>query len=157
MNWKKIIIGILILLVLIQFFRINKTNPEFNHEKDYLTSVETPENISNMLKNACYDCHSYETNYPWYSNVAPISWMLKSHVNEGRHHVNFSLWGDFDSENKSAIKHEIVEVLEEGEMPLASYTRMHPEAKLTNDQKETLINWFDSKTENHEKDDEDTE
>ena len=157
MNWKKIIIGVLILLVLIQFFRINKTNPEFNHEKDYLTSVKTPENISNMLKNACYDCHSYETNYPWYSNVAPISWMLKSHVNEGRHHVNFSLWGDFDPEKKSAIKHEIVEVLEEGEMPLASYTWMHPEAKLTNDQKETLINWFDSKTENHEKDDEDTE
>src|SRR6056297_2303298 len=106
MSWKKIIIAsILVLFVLIQFFRIDKTNPEFNKKNDYLTSVETSKDVSSILRNACYDCHSYETNYPWYSNVAPVSWMLKNHIEEGRHHVNFSLWQNFTLGEKSDIQH----------------------------------------------------
>lgn len=143
MKYFKIIsISIVVILIIIQFFRIDKTNPETIPEKDFLISTKAPQEISNMIKTSCYDCHSNETVYPWYSNLAPISWMLSSHIEEARGTFNFSEWGDYTYENKIAIFEGCIEMIEEREMPLGSYTLIHSDAKLSDHQISTLTNWF---------------
>lgn len=85
-------------------------------------------------RRACYDCHSNESVWPWYSSIAPVSWLVQRHVDEGRSKLNFSTWG----QGKQEID-EAVEVLREGEMPPASYMPMHPEARLSASEKEALV------------------
>lgn len=144
MKTKLILLVLIGALVVIQFFRIDKTNPPVDRQKDYLSSMEVPLEIAQILKTSCYDCHSDEAIYPWYSNVAPVSWMLKHHINEGREHVNFSTWMDYSEKKKISIHEEITEVLEEGEMPMLSYTLIHSDAKLSESSKAALISWFKS-------------
>lgn len=139
---KKITIALSAILVIIQFFRIDKTNPPVIQENDFLTITNPPEDISKMIKSACYDCHSNESKYPWYTNISPISWWVKDHINEGRRELNFSEWGTFKYKRKKHKLEEVYEEVEEGEMPLESYLIIHDEAKLTTDQKTALINWF---------------
>lgn len=139
---KKIALGITAILVIIQFFRIDKTNPVIVQGNDFLTVTNPPENIQLMLKNACYDCHSNQSKYPWYTNIAPISWWVKDHINEGREELNFSEWGTFKEKRQKHKLKETIEVLEEGEMPLESYLIIHDEAKLTTEQKNELVTWF---------------
>lgn len=139
---KKILLGLVAIVVILQFFRIEKTNPAVIAENDFITVHQPNEEVATLLKSACYDCHSYETNYPWYSNIAPISWWLADHIEEGREHLNFSEWGTY-SEKKSKHKlHECEEEVEEGEMPLDSYTWTHSEAKLSDEQREMLEDYF---------------
>lgn len=139
---KKIVIGIMSLLVVIQFFRIDKTNPKIVVENDFISQTNPPENIAKLIKTSCYDCHSNESKYPWYTNFAPISWMIKQHINEGREELNFSEWGIFKEKRKKHKLEECYELIEEGEMPLTSYLIAHGEAKLSAEQKKDLINWF---------------
>jgi Haem-binding domain len=139
---KKILFGLLAIIIIIQFFRIDKTNPEISKADDFVEINNPPEEITAILKSSCYDCHSNETKYPWYSNIAPVSWWVKDHINEGRDELNFSEWGTFKEKRKDHKLEECVEMLEEGEMPLDEYTWTHSEAKLTTDQKTQLINWF---------------
>lgn len=147
MNYKKIsIVAIIALFILVQLFRIDKTNPEVNPEKDYLTMSRAPENVSAILKTSCYDCHSNETVYPWYSNIAPMSWMLKSHIDEARDHMNFSLWAELSEASKIGAQENCFYEIEDNKMPLKSYTLIHRDAKLTDESRETLMNWFNSQT-----------
>jgi len=139
---KKIIIGLVVVLVLIQFIRVDKTNPPIDASKDFVTLVKAPVEMVSLLKKACYDCHSNETTYPWYFNVAPISWWAKDHVNDGRKHLNFSIWGDYKEERKAHKLEEMLGEIDENEMPLSSYTLMHEESKLTSDEKTALVNWL---------------
>ncbi|WP_299254090.1 heme-binding domain-containing protein [uncultured Cytophaga sp.] len=139
---KKIIIGLVILLVGIQLIRVDKTNPPIDSNKDFVSLVKPPVEIGSLLKTACYDCHSNETSYPWYFDVAPISWWAKDHVNDGRKHLNFSIWGDYKEERKAHKLDEMLGEVNEGEMPLSSYTLVHTEAKLTLEQKEALVAWL---------------
>ncbi len=139
---KKILYGFIAILILIQFIRIDKTNSEIIAENDFIIATKAPEEIATLLKSSCYDCHSNESKYPWYSNVAPVSWWVKDHINEAREELNFSEWGTFDEKRKDHKLEEAVEHLEEGEMPLKSYTWIHGEAKLTAEQKTQLINWL---------------
>jgi hypothetical protein len=141
---KKILIGLLTLLIGIQFIRIDKQNPPVTKTNDFIEVNHTPDNIAVLLKTACYDCHSYETKYPWYTNVSPVSWFVQHHVDEGREHLNFSEWGTYDSKRKSHKLEECVEEIEEGEMPLTSYTLIHGNAKLTKEQKTIIISYFKS-------------
>ena len=145
MSKSKKIIGVIVLaFVLIQFIRIDKSVPEFDKSKDFIAITQPPVEVANILKNACYDCHSYNTKYKWYAEIAPVSFFIKYHINEGRDELNFSLWGDY-AQNKSDHKLEAsVEHVEEGEMPLWSYRIAHPEAQLSNAQKEQLMSWFKS-------------
>jgi len=135
-------IAILVILVIMQFFRIDKTNPETSPENDFLTSVNAPQEIHNMIKTSCYDCHSNETVYPWYSNFAPVSWMLKSHINEARDNINFSEWSDFTNKSKIGIYEDCIDMIDDHDMPLASYKLMHKEARLSDNQRNELITWF---------------
>ena len=136
---KKILLAIVALLVLIQFIRIDKTNPEVVLKNDFITVTNPPENIATILKTSCYDCHSNESKYPWYTNISPIAWWVKHHINEGREELNFSEWATFTDKRKKHKLEECFEMVEEAEMPLESYLITHGEAKLSATQKEELI------------------
>ena len=139
---KKILIGVVLLLVIIQFFRIDKTNPKVVLENDFITISNPPGDIAAILKTSCYDCHSNETTYPWYTNVSPIAWWVKHHINEAREELNFSEWGTFKEKRKKHKLEECIEMVEENEMPLESYLIPHTEAKLTEVQKTELLSWL---------------
>lgn len=141
---KKILIGLLAVFIVMQFFRIDKTNPPVVAELDFLEMHAPSNEVKTLMENACYDCHSNKTEYPWYSNVAPVSWFLSHHIEEGREHLNFSEWGNYPEEKRNHKLDECAEEVEEGEMPLASYTWTHGDAKLSAEQKETLETWFKS-------------
>ena len=139
---KKILYGLIIVLIIIQFFRIDKTNPVVNAADDFIEITNPPEEIATILVSSCYDCHSNESTYPWYSNIAPVSWWIKDHINEGRDELNFSKWSTYNTKKKDHKLEEMVEEVEEGEMPLKPYPLTHPEAQLDAVQKAELLNWF---------------
>lgn len=139
---KKIIIGLLIVLVAIQFFR-----PEKNTSNDTTYALakkyEVPKEVDRLLEVSCNDCHSNKTVYPWYANIQPVAWWLNDHVVDGKRHLNFS---EFTNRPLFVQHHkfdEIVEMVEEGEMPLDSYTHfgLHPEANLTPQQRNEITAW----------------
>ena len=142
LSLKRIGIAIIVLFIVIQVFRINKTNNLVNEQTDFIAVTQTNPEVATILKNACYDCHSNQPTYPWYTSVAPVSWWIKNHINEGSKHLNFSIWQTYTVKRKDHKLEECVEMIEEGEMPMNSYTWMHPEAKLTDAQKQLLIDWF---------------
>lgn len=145
---KKIIrISLYLLLaafVVIQFFRIDKTNPPVEQTKDFLSVTNAPDEVANLMKAACYDCHSNETKYPWYTNIAPFSWYIADHIEHARKHLNFSIWGEYPEKRQMHKLKECGEEVEEKEMPLESYLIMHGEAELTGEQRELLEDWFQS-------------
>ena len=141
---KKIAIGILAAIIIMQFFRIDTVNPEAVLSNDFINITKPDEKTAQLLKSACYDCHSNNTVYPWYSNVAPITWWLKHHVNEAREHLNFSEWTSYTEKKQKHKLYECYEEVEHGEMPLKSYTWTHSEAKLSHEDREHLEHWFES-------------
>ncbi|MGB0390561.1 MAG: heme-binding domain-containing protein, partial [Salibacteraceae bacterium] len=125
----------------IQFISVDVPVKEMDKNADFILATNAPNDVASILKTSCYDCHSNETNYPWYSNIAPVSWWVKDHIKEGREELNFSAWGTFTEKRKAKKLHEIEEEVEEGEMPLSSYTITHSNASLSKEQKEVLITW----------------
>lgn len=149
MNKKKILryilFSILLFLVIAQFFPIDKNNPDSEPALDYLAIQKPPQDIAIMIKAACYDCHSNHTKYPWYTNVAPFSWWIKDHIDHGRKHLNFSEWGSYSAKKAKHKLEECVEFVEETKMPLMSYWVVHPEAKMTEEQRASMVQWFKDK------------
>ena len=141
---KKIGIAVLAIIIILQFFRIDKVNPEAVLANDFIVNTNPDEKTIKLLKSACYDCHSNTTEYPWYSNIAPVSWWLKDHIDEARGHLNFSEWTSYDKKKQLHKLHECYEEVEHGEMPLESYTWIHSEAKLSHEDREHLEHWFKS-------------
>lgn len=139
---KKTITILAVAFVMIQFFQIDKTNPPINKELDFLTIKKTPETVATNIRNACYDCHSNETKYPWYSNIQPIAWFLKNHIDEGRRELNFSTFATYESKRQLRKLEEAAELVQNGAMPMESYLIMHPEAKLTAEQKAEMVDYF---------------
>ena len=141
---NKIILGVLAIFVIMQFFGIDKENPSYPAENDFIAITNPPAEIAQIIKTSCYDCHSYHTEYPWYTSIAPLSWWIGDHIEEGREHFNLSEWGSY-SEKKALHKlEEFYEEVEEGEMPLYSYTLIHGEASLSPEQVEKLVTWVKS-------------
>jgi len=141
---KKIVYSIVALFLLIQFIRIDTTNPPVDQEKDFLVITSAPQEVSSIINTSCYDCHSNTTEYPWYAQIAPVSWWIKHHVDDGRDYFNFSEWANYSEERADHLLEECVEYVEDEEMPLSSYTLMHDEAELTEDQRNVLIDFFNS-------------
>ncbi len=128
--------GLAVLLVAAQAVPYGEaTNPPVESE------VAAPAEVRSILERACYDCHSNETVWPWYSQVAPAKWLVRRDVAEGREHLNLSTWNRLDAEDRAHALEEIVEVMEEGEMPLAVYTPLHPEARLTDAERQRIMDW----------------
>jgi hypothetical protein len=116
-------------------------NPPVAPGHDALASNAPPSTIVTMLHNSCYDCHSFETRWPWYSYVAPVSWLVAKDIRAARAGLNFSEWPwDEPSRSRKRWRH-IAEAVENGEMPLGNYTLMHREAILTDQQKKELVEW----------------
>ncbi|MEQ8925863.1 MAG: heme-binding domain-containing protein [Fulvivirga sp.] len=137
----KIIAAIAIILIVIQFFGIDKSAEASDPQMDILVYENAPTEVKDIMQRACYDCHSYKTKYPWYTNVAPVSWWIAHHIEEGREHMNFAKWGEYTAEKKEHKMDEFIEEVEEGEMPLTSYTITHSEAQLTDMEKAVIMEW----------------
>jgi len=125
----------LLALVVMQFFRPARTNPTSDPSVSFEAVVKPPQEVVSSLKRACNDCHSNQTVWPWYSNIAPISWLVQSHVDGGRSSLNFSAW---DKPQDTSIS-DIVEAIRSGSMPTWDYKLMHPSANLSSSQKAALI------------------
>mgnify|MGYP000497978602 CR=1 FL=1 len=139
---RKILIGLLIVLALIQFIRIDKTNPETVAKDQFHAVEEAPDEVAGIMKRACFDCHSNHTKWPWYSNVAPLSWFVGKHVREGREELNFSEWASYDSKRRHHKLEECMEEVGEGEMPLKGYVVWHDEALISPEDTATLFPYF---------------
>ncbi|MCB0651981.1 MAG: heme-binding domain-containing protein [Saprospiraceae bacterium] len=139
---KKILWGVLALLVIIQFFRIDKTNPTSDPAKDFIAMTNPPAEVAGMIKASCYDCHSNQSVYPWYTNVAPVSWFIKKHINEGRKHLNFSEWGNYEERRRNHKLEEFYGEVNQREMPLQSYLIIHSESRLTDEQVKKMTDWI---------------
>jgi len=133
-----IVIVIIVVLIGIQFVPVSKTNPPVTGE------IKAPADVMEILRTSCYDCHSNESTWPWYSNIAPVSWLVASDVNEAREHMNFSEWDSYSAEDRAEDIDEIWEEIEDGEMPLWFYLPLHSEAKLSEVQKETIRKWVEA-------------
>ena len=144
MNWKKAIwIGIIALVVIIQFFPSGRPEVIENNKNDLSANNQLPDSVQQLLKSACYDCHSNETKYPWYAYVAPVSWLVSRDTWMGREHLNFSEWESYDKMDKAKHLGDIAEEVEDGVMPIPIYVLMHPEAKLKLADRELLVEWTD--------------
>ncbi|MDC6365023.1 MULTISPECIES: heme-binding domain-containing protein [Flavobacteriaceae] len=138
---KKIGIALLVILIGMQFYRPEKNLSEGAYVMAFEEETKPNEEVKMILKTACYDCHSAHTEYPWYNNIAPISYWLDHHIEEGKEHLDFSDWENYSIKKKDHKLDELIEEVEEGEMPLNEYTWTHSAAKLTENQKEVLIDW----------------
>lgn len=139
---KKILIIIIVAFILIQFFPIDKSNPVATPQMDFLTIKKTPEKTASLIRNACYDCHSNESKYPWYANIQPVGWFLQDHIQEGKKELNFSTFATYEKKRQAKKMKEATEMIEKGEMPLDSYIILHPEAKLSAADKKEMIDYF---------------
>lgn len=128
-------------LLVIQFFQPEKNILPVNPAEDLLMVASPPEHLAELIKNSCYDCHSNQTVYPWYSKVAPVSWYLQKHVKKGKVDLNVSEYGSLDKADKIEVLVDFCEVVEAGTMPLPSYGLIHKEARLSEEDKEAICVW----------------
>jgi hypothetical protein len=138
---KKILWGLLIVLVIIQFIRPEKNKAATISANDLSKQYDIPANVQGILKKACNDCHSNNTEYPWYSEIQPVGWWLQYHVNEGKGAMNLSEYLVYEPKDQHHIMEELIEEVKENHMPLNSYLWIHNDAKLTKEEKETLLIW----------------
>ena len=140
---RKIGLGLLLLLLLIQFIRREKNVSTDSFEgTDYISQERPPAAVARLIKDVCYDCHSNNSVYPWHAEVAPVSWWITGHINGGKKHLNFSEWKGYPADKQKHKLEECVEVTKDGSMPLKSYTWLHPEARLSDEQREMLVAHF---------------
>ena len=140
-GWKIAGIALVAGLIVIQFFRPEKNSGPVVPEKDLLSVASVPGDVGDLIKNSCYDCHSNHTAYPWYSKISPVSWYLNKHIQKGKAEMNASEYGTLDKSGKIEFLVDIAEVMEEGSMPLSSYTQIHKEARLSEEDKGAIIAW----------------
>ncbi len=140
MNIRTILIGLALLIIAIQFIPRHHTLEAINPVEEF--SAPESEQEMALLKSACYDCHSNETEYPWYAQVQPLAWWIDNYVEEGREKLNFSIWQTYSAKDMNHALEECIEMVEEKEMPLTSFTLTHPEARLSELQRQQLVDWF---------------
>lgn len=139
---KKIILLLGIVFIAIQFYPRNNNNVSKIKSEYALSISETiTDSVLQILKTSCYDCHSNNSVYPWYSKIQPFSWWINHHIYEGKESLNFDEWGTYTLKKKNHVLHEIEELIEVGEMPLESYTLIHKNAILTQAQKSLIYDW----------------
>ncbi len=138
---KKILFALVILLAIAQFFGPEKNLGNLESVNAFLAETNPPENVKAILKESCFDCHTNTTRYPWYSNITPINYWLAEHIKDGKKDLDFSTWDDNSVKRKDHKFEEIIEMVEQREMPLPSYTYTHSEAKLSDSQIQEIIEW----------------
>lgn len=139
---KTIAVILAILFIAAQLIRPDRTNPPVDPQLDIHTVAQVPADVSAILKRSCFDCHSNQTVWPWYTNITPINWwIVDTHVEHGREHHNFNEWGKMNEKDRDHMFDEICEEVEKDAMPLPSYLILHGDARLSESQKRTLCDW----------------
>ena len=141
------IVKIIALILLVGFVGIQFVPTDLNQsytvpKTDFLLVNNSQENISALLQESCYDCHSNNTEYPWYNKVQPVAWFLEDHINEGKEELNFNEWDAYSNRRKNSKLKSIISQVKDDEMPLASYTLIHKDAKLSNSEKTLIIDYM---------------
>lgn len=149
MKTVKIIFFILLgIFVVIQVIPSGKPDNNLVPGQDIFETTSIPDEVGSLLKNACYDCHSQSVKYPWYSYVAPVSWLVSRDVKFGRENLDFGKWGGLSKRDKLKVLGEISDEVGDGLMPMQIYISMHPEANLSDEQRELIVNWAEELAEN---------
>ncbi len=138
--FKKLLIVLLVVFVVAQAFRPEKNNSN-DTSKDISNSYVVPENVKTILAKACNDCHSNNTRYPWYAEIQPVAWWINDHVKDGKKHLNFNEFDGYRIAKQYKKLEECIEEVKDGEMPLTSFTIIHKDAKLSEDEKQILFTW----------------
>jgi cytochrome c551/c552 len=141
---KWLVIVLLVAFVGIQFIRPARTNPAIDPAQPIEAHVQMSPEVASILARSCNDCHSNKTVWPWYTNVAPVSWWLSNHVNEGRKELNMSEWGRLPRDRQERKLRQMCDEVTDGMMPLSSYLPMHPKARLSEQDKKTLCDWTEA-------------
>jgi hypothetical protein len=136
---RKIILIFAGILIVLQVVKSEKSYEEVNPQTDFLSVLKAPKEVARIVKVNCYDCHSRQVKYPWYASVAPISFVIEHHVEEGIEHLDFSDWTKYGPKKAAHKLEEIVEEVEEGKMPLKSYALLHGE--LSEEDEKVFLNW----------------
>ena len=138
---KKILLVLLIIFIAIQFFHQDKNISTVMSQNDISTKYPVPDSIQQILKVACYDCHSNNTRYPWYDHIQPVTWWLNNHVKDGKRALNFSEFTTYRIKKQFHRLDDIDEQIKKDEMPLSSYTLIHTDARLSDRQKLAIYSW----------------
>jgi hypothetical protein len=138
---KKVLLGLLVILVIIQFIQPARNKSGQAMPNDISKMVAMPAKVQGILKKACYDCHSNNTQYPWYANVQPLNWFLDDHVQSGKAELNFNEFGAYTPRRQQSKLRSIENSLKDGTMPLSSYTLIHRNAILSEAEKMQIISW----------------
>ncbi|MGM0519562.1 MAG: heme-binding domain-containing protein [Campylobacterota bacterium] len=133
---KRALLIFLIIFIVMQFIQTKQEN----YETDKSLEIQAPKKVMNIFKNSCYDCHSGETSWPWYSNIAPFSWVINSHVKNGRKALDFSTWEKYTKEEKKEQLEDIYRTVY-ALMPLQSYVMFHKETDLTKEERKLIRDW----------------
>jgi hypothetical protein len=138
---KYTLYALLIVFIIIQVFRPKRNIQEGVSENDISKKYTVPDSVQQILKVACYDCHSNNTRYPWYANIQPVAWWLDNHIKDGKSEINFSEFSSYSPRKQFKKLKDTKEQLDEGEMPLPSYTIIHKDAILDSAKKNLIIKW----------------
>jgi hypothetical protein len=142
MKWlKRVVIALAVLFIAAQFVRPSMTNPAVDEGRTLRARAQIEPEVYAIMERSCNDCHSNKTSWPWYSQVAPVSWYLSNHVAEGRRELNISDWARYDNNRAMRKLDAICEQVKEGEMPMKSYLLLHPSAKLSDADRQALCDW----------------
>jgi len=141
---KIITIIVVVLFLGIQVVRPARTNPAVDESQTIFARTQMTPSVAAILNRSCNDCHSNKTVWPWYTQLAPVSWWLSNHVNEGRHNLNYSEWGHLNADRQERKLRQICDQVQDGNMPLSSYLPMHPKARLSEEDKKTLCDWTEA-------------
>lgn len=139
--FKKIAVALLVLLVILQFIRPEKNLAQGDVIADFRADTQLPPQIEKTFERACFDCHSNRTKYPWYAEIAPVSYWIAGHVNEGKEHFSLSDWNSYNAERKDHKLEELAEEVKEKHMPLESYLWIHNESKLSQADIDAIVTW----------------
>ncbi len=145
LKWIAIVLAVIFLGI--QFVRPALTNPAVDESQTINAQTQITPEVALILDRSCRDCHSNKTVWPWYTKVAPVSWWLADHVNEGRQNLNMSEWGKLPKDRQDRKLRQMCDQVQDGQMPLSSYLPMHPIAKLSDQDKKTLCEWTDKERE----------
>lgn len=129
-------------LIVIQFFPIILNESDYVPQSDFMVENQVPAKIKNRLQVSCYDCHSNNTDYPWYSKIQPAAWFLEDHIQEGKDELNFNEWATYSDRRKNSKLRSIISQIEEDKMPLDSYTLIHKDAILSDEDKRMIIDYM---------------
>ena len=138
---RKWLLIFIVAFILIQFIQPARNKNGQVLPTDITRIFTMPPTIKTILETACYDCHSNNTRYPWYANIQPGGWWLAKHIRDGKDEINFSEFGSYSSRRQASKLRSIENSIKDGTMPLYSYTLLHKDARLTNDQKAELSAW----------------